>query len=97
VSKVSVNLNAAVQPDGSVVCALECDGQEAKITFTGTDVLFDVPEPAQAGPAAGGAIEDPGSYIAGGGVPIPQDDPPPGQPYVSPEPIHGPEPLRGRE
>lgn len=46
VSKVNVNLNASIQPDGSVLCDLECDGQQAKITFTGTDVLFDIPEPA---------------------------------------------------
>lgn len=56
-SKVNVNLNAAVQPDGSVACQLECDGQQAKVTFTGTDVLFDVPEPAQPASAMRGGIE----------------------------------------
>jgi hypothetical protein len=44
VSKVNVNLDARLEPDGSVRCRLECDGQEAIVTFTGTDVLFDVPE-----------------------------------------------------
>lgn len=45
-STPSVNLHASLQADGSVVCDLTCGSQEAKVTFTGTDVLFEVPEPA---------------------------------------------------
>lgn len=43
---VKVNLNASLQDDGSVLCDVTCNGQEARLTFTGTDVLLDVKEPA---------------------------------------------------
>jgi hypothetical protein len=49
-SKVNVSLNAVVADNGNVVCALECDGQRAEVTFTGTEVLLAVPEPAQVTP-----------------------------------------------
>jgi hypothetical protein len=43
---VSVAVKAAVQPDGTVLCNVTCDGQRADLTFTGTEVLIAVPEPA---------------------------------------------------
>jgi hypothetical protein len=46
-TKINVDLDARLEPDGSVRCRLKCDGQRAIVTFTGTDVLFDVPEPAK--------------------------------------------------
>jgi len=75
VSKVNVNLDAKLEPSGSVRCRLECDGQEAIVTFTGTDVLFDVPEHGGVKHATALDVE-PGSYLAGGDVPVPQDGPP---------------------
>lgn len=70
-SKVSVNLNASAQPDGSVVCELECDGQEVKITFTGTDILIDVAEPAGEERHATEGIYSPGGDDIGALVPPP--------------------------
>ena len=45
-TKIKVSLSAVQKLDGTVVCDLECDGQEIEITFTGTDVITDVKEPA---------------------------------------------------
>jgi hypothetical protein len=42
-----VSLEATVAKDGAVVCRLDCNGQHVKITFTGKDVLVDVPEPKE--------------------------------------------------
>lgn len=39
-------LDATIDPAGNVACRLDCDGQSIKITFTGQDVMVDVPEPA---------------------------------------------------
>jgi hypothetical protein len=50
VRKIDVRLDAKLAKDGSVVCMVECEGQRARLTFTGTDVQLDVPEQA---PAAG--------------------------------------------
>lgn len=47
-TKINVNLDAKLAPNGDVRCRLECEGQEAIVTFTGTDVLFDVPEHGRA-------------------------------------------------
>jgi hypothetical protein len=52
VSNVSVNLKAVQQADGSVVCDLACNGQEARITFDGEDVITEIHEPAQQTPVA---------------------------------------------
>ena len=68
-SKVNVNLDAKLEPSGDVRCRLECDGQEAIITFTGTDVLFDVPEQGREKHATEG-VPALGSYLADGGVPV---------------------------
>lgn len=55
---VNVSLNATIDEDGNVVCALACDAQQAVpgqqavapqraiITFTPDDVLVDIPRPA---------------------------------------------------
>lgn len=41
---VKVSVAAEKQADGSVDCAVTCNGQQANLTFTGSDVLVDVPE-----------------------------------------------------
>jgi hypothetical protein len=41
---VKVNVHASQQPDGSVRCKVECDGQEATLLFTGTEVVVGVPD-----------------------------------------------------
>jgi hypothetical protein len=76
VKKIDVRLDSRLEPDGSVRCRLECDGQHAIVTFTGTDVLFDVPEPAKAAekPEHMDPQQEPGyvpddrpwDYVAGG-------------------------------
>jgi CDGSH-type Zn-finger protein len=45
---VNVAVKAEVNQDGSVACRVTCDGQHADLTFTGTEVLISVPEPAEA-------------------------------------------------
>lgn len=42
-----VSVDAVQEKNGHVVCHLDCDGQKAEVTFTGTEVIFEVPEPAQ--------------------------------------------------
>ena len=54
---VSVSLKAVQQPDGSVICDLACDGQEARITFDGTNVITEIREPADELPGRG-AVAD---------------------------------------
>ena len=44
---MNVKLEATIDDDGHAVCLLSCDGQQVQITFTGTHVLMDLPEPAQ--------------------------------------------------
>jgi hypothetical protein len=44
---VNVSVQAEVHDDGSVTCHVTCDGQRADLTFTGTEVLIAVPEPAE--------------------------------------------------
>lgn len=41
---ISVNVTATPEPDGSVKCGVECNGQEATLWFTGTDVIVGIPE-----------------------------------------------------
>jgi len=45
-TNIKVSLAAVLNDDGSVSCDLVCAGQEARVTFTGTDVVLDVREPA---------------------------------------------------
>jgi hypothetical protein len=44
-SVINIAVNAAVNDDGHVVADVACNGQKAKLTFTGSDIIFDVPEP----------------------------------------------------
>jgi hypothetical protein len=41
---VNISVSAVRRDDGSVTCTIECDGQVAGVTFTGTEVLLEVPE-----------------------------------------------------
>jgi hypothetical protein len=41
---VAVSVSASENADGSVACAVTCNGRSASVTFTPTDVLIDVPE-----------------------------------------------------
>ena len=41
---VKVNVGASIEPDGSVRCEVKCNGQEATLWFTGTDVVVGIPE-----------------------------------------------------
>lgn len=45
---MNVNVTAVQQPDGSVKCKIECDGQEANFLFSGGEVFVVIPEPAAA-------------------------------------------------
>lgn len=45
---MNIDVSATANADGSVTCKVTCDGQQATLTFTGTEVLFDVPEPQAA-------------------------------------------------
>lgn len=44
---MNLKVEATVDAGGNVVCKLTCEGQEAEVTFTGTEVLLAIPEPAQ--------------------------------------------------
>jgi len=44
---INLAVKATINPDGSVACALDCDGQQATVTFTGTEVLLAIPDPVQ--------------------------------------------------
>jgi hypothetical protein len=59
-TKINVDLNARLEPDGSVRCHLKVNGQRAIVTFTGTDILFDVPEGGQHHGAEEGVLTSPG-------------------------------------
>jgi len=49
-SNVNVAVTAAPQPDGSVQCKVDCDGQQAVLLFTGSSVVVGVPDiPGQSG------------------------------------------------
>lgn len=41
-TNVQVSLSAVRNADGTVSCTLECDGQQARLVFDGTDVFIDV-------------------------------------------------------
>jgi len=41
---VNVVVKARVEPDGSVVCDIDCDGQKAVVTFADGDITLTVPE-----------------------------------------------------
>jgi len=45
-TNIKVSLAAVLNDDGSVSCDLACAGQEARVTFTGTEVVLDVKDPA---------------------------------------------------
>jgi|HubBroStandDraft_1064217.scaffolds.fasta_scaffold1814929_2 hypothetical protein len=45
---MNINVKAEQRPDGNVRCKVECDGQVATLIFTGSEVMVEVPEPAQA-------------------------------------------------
>lgn len=44
---MKISVDATRKDDGSVVCVLKCDGQQAQVIFDGTDVSFKVPEAPQ--------------------------------------------------
>ncbi len=44
---MNINVSAEQQPDGSVKCVVECNGQTATLKFDGSEVFIEVPEPAQ--------------------------------------------------
>ena len=41
---MNVVVKAKVEPDDSVVCDIDCDGQKAIVTFSGGDITLTVPE-----------------------------------------------------
>ena len=44
---VNIDVRAERQADGSVRCRVKCDGQEAAVIFTGSEVFFEAPEPQE--------------------------------------------------
>ena len=44
---MNVKLDASLDADGNAVILLDVDGQQAQLTFTGTHVLMDVPDPKE--------------------------------------------------
>lgn len=44
---MNVRLEATIDEDGHAVCLLSCDDQQVQLTFTGTHVLMDIPDPPQ--------------------------------------------------
>jgi hypothetical protein len=46
---LDISLHARQEASGQVACRLRCNGQNATVTFTGTDVVLDVPETPAAG------------------------------------------------
>lgn len=47
-SDINVSVKAVLDADGNVIADVDCNGQQAEITFTGTDVFVKVPELPQA-------------------------------------------------
>lgn len=41
----NISLKATINKDGHTVCHVDCNGQRAKLVFTGTDVILDVHDP----------------------------------------------------
>lgn len=46
-SNTTVSVEAVVEKDGEVECTVKCNGQHARVVFTGTEVYIRVPQKAQ--------------------------------------------------
>lgn len=43
---MKIDVRADMDANGNVVCDITCGGQQATVTFTGTEVLLEAPQPA---------------------------------------------------